>query len=36
MFQRLAGASLLVFLNKTDVVGGMQDDEVRKVRQSFG
>ena len=29
--QRLAGASLLVFLNKADVTGGMLEDEVRNV-----
>jgi len=28
--QRLSGASLLVFLNKTDVPGCMGDDEVRQ------
>jgi ADP-ribosylation factor-like protein 2 len=28
--KRLAGASLLVFLNKTDVAGGMSVDEVTK------
>lgn len=30
MRQRLAGASLLVFLNKTDVPGGMGEQEVTK------
>lgn len=29
--QRLMGASLLVFLNKTDVEGCMTQDEVRQV-----
>ena len=29
--QRLMGASLLVFSNKTDVGGCMTDDEIRKV-----
>jgi hypothetical protein len=29
--QRLMGASLLVFLNKTDVEGCMTEDEVREV-----
>ena len=29
--QRLMGASLLVFNNKTDVADGMRADEVRKV-----
>lgn len=27
--QRLSGASLLVFLNKTDIVGCMREDEVQ-------
>jgi hypothetical protein len=30
-FQRLSGASLLVFANKTDVQGCMTGDEMRKV-----
>lgn len=30
--QRLMGASLLIFLNKTDVEGCMKEDEVREVR----
>lgn len=29
-FQRLSGASLLVFLNKTDIPGCMREDEVRQ------
>ncbi|KAJ9646029.1 hypothetical protein, variant [Exophiala oligosperma] len=29
--ERLAGASLLVFLNKTDVAGGMDEQEVTRV-----
>lgn len=29
--QRLMGASLLIFLNKTDVEGCMSEDEVREV-----
>lgn len=32
--QRLMGASLLVFSNKTDVDGCMTDDEIRKVEDS--
>ena len=35
LLKRLMGASLLVFLNKTDVDGSMSDDEVRKVSCSF-
>lgn len=31
--QRLMGASLLVFKNKSDVPGAMSEDEVREVRQ---
>lgn len=31
-FQRLMGASLLVFLNKTDVEHCMSEEEVRQVR----
>jgi len=30
--QRLMGASLLVFKNKSDVAGSMSEDEVRQVR----
>jgi ADP-ribosylation factor-like protein 2 len=30
-FQRLAGASLLVFLNKTDVAGGMSEQEATQL-----
>ena len=30
--QRLMGASLLVFSNKTDIAGCMEDDEIRTVR----
>jgi hypothetical protein len=30
--QRLSGASLLVFKNKSDVPGAMTEDEVREVR----
>jgi len=32
--QRLSGASLLVFKNKSDVLGAMTEQEVREVRQS--
>lgn len=35
VLQRLMGASLLVFLNKTDVGGCMTEDEVRKVCTVF-
>lgn len=31
IIQRLMGASLLIFLNKTDVEGCMSQDEVREV-----
>jgi ADP-ribosylation factor-like protein 2 len=30
MDKRLAGASLLVFVNKTDIKGCMEEDEVRE------
>ena len=30
--KRLMGASLLVFLNKTDIQGCMDTDEIRKVQ----
>ena len=33
--QRLMGASLLVFANKTDVSGCMIDDEIREVETLF-
>lgn len=33
--QRLMGASLLVYSNKTDVAGCMTDDEIRKVIEDF-
>ena len=33
LFQRLMGASLLVYLNKTDVEGCMTEHEVREVRE---
>lgn len=33
VWQRLMGASLLVFKNKSDVAGSMTEDEVREVRQ---
>ena len=32
LLQRLMGASLLVFLNKTDIPGGMTIDQVQEVR----
>lgn len=35
IFQRLMGASLLIFLNKTDVEGCMSQDEVREVSFHF-
>lgn len=35
LFQRLAGASLLVFANKEDLPGSMTDAEIRDVRLSF-
>jgi ADP-ribosylation factor-like protein 2 len=34
-FQRLAGASLLVFANKEDLPGSMTDEEIRDVWLSF-
>jgi hypothetical protein len=34
-FQRLAGASLLVFANKEDLPGSMTDAEIRDVWLSF-
>jgi hypothetical protein len=32
-FQRLMGASLLVFKNKSDVPGCMSEDDIRNVRK---
>lgn len=34
--QRLMGASLLVFANKTDIEGSMSDNEIREVRVVWG
>lgn len=34
ILQRLMGASLLVFKNKSDVSGAMTEDEVREVRDA--
>ena len=35
LFQRLAGASLLVFANKQDLQGSMSDAEICDVRSIF-
>lgn len=34
VLQRLSGASLLVFKNKSDVIGALSEEDVRKVRLS--